>query len=31
MSRQTVYSYLERLETEGRIRRNGHGVEIIKG
>lgn len=31
MSRQTVYSYLERLETEGRIRRNGHGVEIVKG
>lgn len=31
MSRQTVYSYLERLENDGRIRRNGHGVEIIKG
>jgi hypothetical protein len=29
MSRQTVYSYLGRLETEGRIRRNGHGVEIL--
>lgn len=31
MARQTVYSYLERLENDGRIRRNGHGVEIIKG
>jgi Winged helix-turn-helix DNA-binding len=31
MSRQTVYSYLDRLENDGRIRRNGHGVEIIKG
>ena len=29
MSRQTVYSYLEQLETAGRIHRNGHGVEII--
>ena len=29
MSRQTVYTYLNRLESEGRIRRNGHGVEIV--
>lgn len=29
MSRQTVYTYLDRLESEGRIRRNGHGVEIV--
>ncbi len=28
MSRQTVYTYLDRLENDGRIRRNGHGVEI---
>ena len=28
MSRQTVYSYLDRLESDGRIRRNGHGVEV---
>jgi hypothetical protein len=31
MSRQTVYSYLDRLENDGRIRRNGHGVEILGG
>jgi hypothetical protein len=31
MSRQTVYSYLDRLENDGRIRRNGHGVEITGG
>lgn len=31
MSRQTVYTYLDRLESEGRIRRNGHGIEVIKG
>jgi len=31
MSRQTVYTYLDRRESEGRIRRNGHGVEVIKG
>ncbi len=31
MSRQTVYSYLDRLESEGRVRRNGHGVEVITG
>lgn len=30
MSRQTVYSYLERLESDGRIRRNGQGVEVIQ-
>ena len=29
MSRQTVYTYLDRLENDGRIRRNGHGVEIV--
>jgi hypothetical protein len=31
MSRQTVYSYLDRLESEGRVRRNGHGIEVIIG
>ncbi len=31
MSRQTVYTYLDRLESEGRIRRNGHGIEVTKG
>lgn len=31
ISRQTVYTYLDRLEMDGRIRRNGHGVELIKG
>ncbi len=30
MSRQTVYTYLGKLESDGRIRRNGNGVEIIK-
>jgi len=30
MSRQTVYTYLGRLEQDGRIRRNGNGVEIIE-
>jgi len=31
ISRQTVYSYLERLENDGRIRLSGHGVEVIEG
>jgi len=30
MSRQTVYTYLGKLESDGRIRRNGNGVEIIE-
>lgn len=30
MSRQTIYTYLDRLECDGRIRRNGHGIEIIQ-
>ncbi len=29
-SRQTVYTYLEYLEKQGQIRRNGHGVEVLK-
>jgi hypothetical protein len=28
ISRQTVYTYLDRLEAAGRIRRNGHGVDV---
>ena len=31
MSRQTIYTYLDRLEDDGRIRRNGHGVEVLEG
>jgi hypothetical protein len=31
VSRQTVYTYLEELENAGRIRRNGHGIEVIPG
>ena len=31
MSRQTIYSYLDQLERDGRIRRNGHGIEVIGG
>ena len=31
MSRQTIYTYLDRLENDGRIRRNGHGVEVLEG
>jgi hypothetical protein len=30
-SRTTVYSYLEELEAEGRVRRNGEGVKVIGG
>jgi cobalamin biosynthesis protein CobD/CbiB len=30
VSRQTVYNYLEQLERAGTIRRNGHGVEVLK-
>lgn len=30
MSRQTIYTYLDRLESGGRIRRNGHGVEVLE-
>ncbi len=29
MSRQTVYTYLEQLQQSGRIKRNGHGIEVI--
>ena len=29
MSRQTVYTYLEQLQQAGRIKRNGHGIEVI--
>lgn len=29
LSRQTIYTYLDNLEQTGRIRRNGHGVEVI--
>lgn len=29
MSRQTIYTYLDRLESNGRIRRNGHVVEVL--
>lgn len=29
VSRQTIYNQLQALETSGRIRRNGHGVEIL--
>ena len=29
-SRQTVYSYLASLEKQGRLRRNGHGVEVVQ-
>lgn len=30
VSRQTIYNQLEALEGAGRIRRNGHGVEVIE-
>lgn len=30
VSRQTIYTYLDQLEQAGKIRRNGHGVEILK-
>jgi len=29
VSRQTVYSYLNQLERSGKIRRNGHGIEVL--
>lgn len=29
VTRQTVYSYLDRLEAAGKIRRNGHGVDVL--
>lgn len=29
ISRQTLYSYIERLEQKGQLRRNGHGVEVL--
>lgn len=29
VSRQTIYTYLDQLETTGRIHRNGHGIEVI--
>ncbi len=31
VSRQTVYNYLNKLEDDGRVRRNGDGVEVIGG
>lgn len=31
VSRQTVYNYLEALESAGRVRRNGDGVEVVDG
>jgi hypothetical protein len=30
VSRQTIYSYMEQLEQTGKIRRNGHGVEVLE-
>lgn len=30
VSRQTIYTYLEQLEQAGTIRRNGHGVEVLR-
>jgi predicted transcriptional regulator len=30
LSRQTIYTYLNQLEDDGRIRRNGNGIEIIE-
>ena len=29
LSRQTVYTYLNQLEGDGRIRRNGNGIEVV--
>ena len=30
VSRQTIYSYMDQLEHSGKIRRNGHGVEVLE-
>ena len=30
VSRQTVYNYLNEMEQAGRLRRNGHGIEVLK-
>jgi hypothetical protein len=30
VSRQTIYSYMYQLEHSGKIRRNGHGVEVLE-
>lgn len=30
VSRQTIYSYMDQLERSGKIRRNGHGVEVLE-
>ena len=30
VSRQTIYNYLDELETTGRIHRNGQGIEVLK-
>jgi DeoR/GlpR family transcriptional regulator of sugar metabolism len=30
VSRQTIYSYLEQLETAGKIRRTDQGVEVLE-
>ena len=31
VSRKTVYSYLDDLEKAGRVRNNGHGLEVLDG
>jgi DeoR/GlpR family transcriptional regulator of sugar metabolism len=30
VSRQTIYSYNDHLAHSGKIRRNGHGVEVLE-
>ncbi len=30
VSRQTIYSYMNQLEHSGKIRRNGHRVEVLE-
>jgi DeoR/GlpR family transcriptional regulator of sugar metabolism len=30
VSRQTIYSYLEKLEKSGKIRRTDHGIEVLE-
>lgn len=30
-SRQTVYEYLDKLEADGKIHRNGNGIEVLSG
>ena len=31
VSRQTIHTYLDELERAGRLRRNGHGIEVVSG